>query len=81
MEHAESVVSLKLCEKLSSFLMTVHVDRMLNGEQKELLKLSDVAQHLFVHTFIELVTTDGLFSPVLASRELRCHIFVLHLQL
>ena len=79
-EHAESVVSKKLCEKLS-FWRTVHIDRMLNGEQKEWLKLPDVAQYLFIRTFVELLATDALFSPVLASQELRCHAFVLHLQL
>ena len=80
-EHAESVVSQKLREKLLSFRRTVHVDRMLNGEQKGLLKLPDVAQYLFVHTFVVLLATDDLFSPVLASQELRCHTFVSHLQL
>ena len=78
MKHAESVAPQILCEKSQPFLTNVLVDRMMNVDQKVLLKLPGVARHFFAHTFLELLATDAPFSPVLASQELHCHTFVSH---
>ena len=43
MEHAKLVVLQKRCEKVSTFLKPD--GRVLNGEQKEQLKLPDIAEH------------------------------------
>ena len=45
MEQAELVVLQKECEKVSSFLKPDGRALILNGEQKEQLKLPDVAEH------------------------------------
>ena len=78
MEHAELVVLQKSYEKVSAFLKLD--GRVLNGEQKEQLKLPDIAEDQFVHNiiFIELPPTDVPFSPVSISQELHCHTFVSH---